>query len=484
MQFVVKLFPEITIKSPPVRKRFIRQLRDNLNTLCRRLHPDIQVKSDWEKLDIFAPGDAPQLEAQLIDLLQRTPGIANFSPVIEFPFVDFDDTLEQLKSLWAEDLRGKTFCVRVKRTGTHDFQSTEAERYLGGGLLHQTEAAGVKLKDPDITVRLEIRRDRVFLIKTKLDGLGGFPLGSQDPVLSLISGGFDSTVSSFLTTKRGIRTHFLFFNLGGHAHEVAVKEIAFYLWNRFGSSHQVKFIAVPFEEVVAEILLNVEDSYMGVALKRMMMRAASKVADEMEIGALVTGESIAQVSSQTLPNLSVIDKVTDKLVIRPLVTSDKNDIIRTARHIGTEEFASNVPEYCGVISKKPTTRAKMDRVVASESNFNFAVLDEAVARRTVQPITQVMADCKPVADISSTAKVTSDTIVLDIRHPSEVDVKPLTLPGGELKTIPFFNLHRESMALDKEKPYLLYCEKGVMSRLQADFLLEQGFSQVGIYKPD
>ncbi|HAD10702.1 MAG TPA: tRNA 4-thiouridine(8) synthase ThiI, partial [Porticoccaceae bacterium] len=126
--------------------------------------------------------------------------------------------------------------------------------------------------------------------------------------------------------KRGLRTHFCFFNLGGRAHELGVKEVAWYLWQKYGASHRVKFITVPFEEVVAEILTKVTDSQMGVVLKRMMYRAAGEVARSWNVDALVTGESVAQVSSQTLPNLAVIDSVTDLLTIRPLVTMDKNDI--------------------------------------------------------------------------------------------------------------------------------------------------------------
>ena len=139
--------------------------------------------------------------------------------------------------------------------------------------------------------------------------MGGFPLGCQDSVLSLISGGFDSSVSSYLCIKRGLQTHYCFFNLGGRAHELAVKEVALFLWMKYHASHRVKFISVPFEGVVEEILNNVDNAHMGVVLKRIMLRAAEKLAQGLHIEALVTGESVAQVSSQTLANLSVIDRV-------------------------------------------------------------------------------------------------------------------------------------------------------------------------------
>ena len=114
---------------------------------------------------------------------------------------------------------------------------------------------------------------------------------------------------------------------------------------------------------------------MGVILKRMMIRAASVMAENLGVEALVTGEAIAQVSSQTLANLSVIDEVSETLVLRPLIASDKEDIINVARKIGTEDFAANMPEYCGVISVNPKTRAKLERVKAEEARFDFSILE-------------------------------------------------------------------------------------------------------------
>ena len=490
MHFVVKFFPEITIKSNPVRKRMSRQLADNLRKLLRQLDDRIQVRKDWEKIDVILDetevpdAESHHMSERIEELLAHTPGIANFARVQQFPLGDMDDMYQKTLSVWGDKLAGKTFCVRVKRTGKHDFQSLDVEQYVGGGLNQNTEAAGVKLKNPDITVKLEVRHDKLNVIEQLHQGLGGFPLGTQDPVLSLISGGFDSTVSSYLTMKRGIRTHFLFFNLGGRQHELGVKEVAFYLWNKYGASHRVRFITVPFDEVVAEILEQVDDSYMGVTLKRMMLRAASAVAKELEVDAVVTGEAIAQVSSQTLKNLAVIDSVTDTLVLRPLITSDKTDIIRTAREIGTEEFAANMPEYCGVISVKPTTRAKMEKVIHEEERFDFTVLDRAIGNRVMQNIDEVMADLNddvpPVEIVSEPGSAT----VIDIRHPTEEEVDPLELDNADVETIPFYRLSTAFQKLDKDKHYLLYCARGVMSQLHASHLLDEGYRNVGVFRPE
>ncbi|WP_346838083.1 tRNA uracil 4-sulfurtransferase ThiI [Microbulbifer sp. SAOS-129_SWC] len=484
MHFVVKFFPEITIKSNPVRKRMSRQLADNLRALLKQVDDRIKVRKDWEKIDVIAPDAVAHLGERIEEVLAHTPGIANFARVSQFPLGDLQDIYEKTKAVWGEQLAGKTFCVRAKRTGKHAFKSLDVEQFVGGGLNQHTDAAGVKLKNPDITVKLEIRHDKLYVIEQLHQGLGGFPLGTQDPVVSLVSGGFDSTVASYLTMKRGIRTHFVFFNLGGRQHELGVKEVAFYLWNKYGASHRVKFVSVPFDEVVAEILERVDDSYMGVTLKRMMLRAASAVANELEVDALVTGEAIAQVSSQTLKNLSVIDRVTDTLVLRPLITSDKGDIIRTAREIGTEEFAANMPEYCGVISVKPTTRAKMEKVEKEELRFDFDILDRAIANRHMQNIDEVMDDLEAETPELKIVPEPGDAVVIDIRHPTEEEVDPLELEGTEVEAIPFYRLNTAFAEMDKDKRYLLYCARGVMSKLHASHLLDAGYHNVGVFRPE
>ncbi|MDM3871458.1 tRNA uracil 4-sulfurtransferase ThiI [Porticoccus sp. W117] len=483
MHFIVKLFPEIIVKSTPVRKRMIKQLANNLTKLVKGLSEELRVVREWDKIEVVGPEGNETLELSVRKVLQNTPGIANFSSVRRYALGDLDQMYQQTLTHWGDALAGKTFCVRAKRTGSHDFNSNEVEQYVGGGLNQNTDAAGVKLKNPDVTVRLEIKDDNFYVIENTQPGLGGFPIGTQDSVISLISGGFDSNVASYLCMKRGLRTHFLFFNLGGRAHELGVKEVAHFLWQKYGASHSVKFITVPFEEVVAEILENVDNSQMGVILKRMMLRAASQVADTLNVEAVVTGEAVAQVSSQTLANLSVIDKVTDTLVLRPLITADKNDIIKTARDIGTEEFSASMPEYCGVISVKPTTRARMERIEREESRFDFAVLDAAVNSRREEMIHDVMEQVDADIDVEVLSVPLAEAVILDIRHPDEEELNPLHVNGARVEKLPFYQLGKKFKQLDGDTRYMLYCAKGIMSRLHAEILFEQGHGNVAVYRP-
>ena len=483
MKFVVKYFPEITIKSKPVRRKFVGQLVENLRAVLRDLDPGAVVHRSWDRLQVEAQvTDRARIDT-LVEAMRNTPGITYILEVVERALPPLEDIASDVLPVYSDQLEGKTFAVRCRRSGRHGFTSVDVERTVGAALLAKTNAAGVSLKNPQVTVDLEITDETLFVVAGRHRGPGGYPVGSIDPVLSLISGGFDSPVASYLTMKRGMRTHFLFFNLGGRDHEIGVKEVALYLWQKYGCNQRVLFISVPFEDVVAELLARVQDSHMGVILKRMMLRVADRLAAELEIDALVTGECVAQVSSQTLRNLSVIDQVTDRLVLRPLIATDKEDIVRLAAAIGTEPFAANMPEYCGVISVNPTIRARLDRVIAQERNFDMGILDRAVANSRRTRIDRLAEEELERVEVEVLSVPVAGATIVDIRHPDEEELSPLEVRAPVLR-IPFYELHRRAADLDRRQTYMLYCGKGVMSRLHASFLIDSADLDVKVYAPD
>jgi thiamine biosynthesis protein ThiI len=484
MKLIVKLHPEISIKSKPVRKRFTRLLESNIRISLRHTIETVYVQNQWDKITVTVNDATPEQEQVIIGQLQRTPGIVQFNLVEKSEFTDMDDIYQQILAVYKDKLDNKTFCVRVKRSGKHEFSSSDIARYVGGGLNQNIATSKVKLKNPEVTVKIEVKNNELYIIKRNYRGIGGFPLPTQEDVLSLMSGGFDSGVASYMMIRKGARTHYCFFNLGGAAHEIGVKQVSYYLWKRYSVTHKVKFITVDFEPVVAEILENVENSQMGVVLKRMMMRAAASVADKLKIQALVTGESLGQVSSQTLANLNVIDRVTPLLILRPLIQHDKQEIIDIAREIGTEDFAKTMPEYCGVISKKPTIKAKLAKIEAEEANFDFDVLNRVVEDATLMDIRKIEEQAlEEVAEVKSVSKFDAGDIVLDIRSPEEEDGAPLNLDGVEVTHIPFYKLSTAFGDLDQSKNYLLYCDRGVMSKLQGLLLHENGHKNVRVYRP-
>lgn len=483
IEFIIKLHPEISIKSKSVRKRQTVLLEQNLKTILLRLDPEIKVKNLYDHLTVTLERDDDQLRLQMAEHIKCIPGINKFAEMRSASFDSLHHIFEQVLALYRDKLEGKSFVVRVKRNGEHEFSSIEAERYIGGGLNQHIPSARVQLKKPDVTVNLEIRYDKLMMTTQEYPGMGGFPLPSQGDVLQLISGGFDSAVTTYQMIRKGLRTHFVFFNLGGAAHETGVREMAFYLWQKYSLSHKVKFVSVDFAPVVDAILATIPPGLMGVVLKRMMLRAATEVAEQLGIKALVTGESIGQVSSQTIANLNAIDRATEMVVLRPLLAQDKQEIVDIARAIGVEDIAKSMPEYCGVISRSPTINAVLKDLLAAEEKFDFAVLQHAAQQAKVMDIRTIEYQSnQQIATVATESVLPADAIVLDVRSLEETDLHPLTLETHQVVELPFFKLASQFAGLDQTKQYYLYCDRGVMSKLQALLLREQGYQNVGVYK--
>ncbi|RME32390.1 MAG: tRNA 4-thiouridine(8) synthase ThiI, partial [Gammaproteobacteria bacterium] len=385
-EFEVKYYPEMLLKSRSVRRYCCQRLGWNLEKLLKAVHPDCRVQREWARLWVTCP---EVVKEAVWEVLSTTPGVDQFSRIERRPWNDLDELAGHALELYGEALEGRSFGVRVKREKGLPFRSGEVERFLGAKLLETGLPSKVDLTRPEVPVRIRLTAGEAWFHVDHGKGLGGFALGTQGACLSLVSGGYDSSVASFSTIRRGLVTHFLFFNLGGAAHERAVRRHAHYLWRRYGASHPVQFVSVPFEEVVGAILEKVSDGYMGVFIKRCFLKAATPIARRLKCPALVTGEAVAQVASQTLVNLQAIDTATDLLVIRPLVTMDKRVVIQQADAIGTRAFADRMPEYCAVISKSPTIAADPEKLAAEEADFPWEVLERAVEQATYTPITEL-----------------------------------------------------------------------------------------------
>jgi len=477
-KFILKLFSEIMVKGDKAKKDMINQLYNNLQTMLLAIDDTIDIKKFSDKIEVVTPIN---LVEKTKEILLNTPGIDQVLEALQFDNINSLDNIKQtVGDIVIVKLKDKTFVVRAKRTGSHQFNSHEIERVVGGYLLAKSQAKRVDLHNPDITVRLELINNQLNIITKHYKGLGGFPIGSGGDILSLMSGGFDSTVASYLTIKRGLKTHYIFFNLGGKAHEIGVKQVALYLWSKFASSHRVKFITIDFDEVVAQIFKDTPPSYMGIMLKRLMLQAAQEISNELEIDALLTGESVAQVSSQTLRNLALIDSATTKLVIRPLATTNKNDIINIAQQIGTKSFAENMPEYCGVISQNPVTHGSYKRLEKIIKTFDYSVLQNAIANKKIIYVDEIIDDITTNAPIKIVSNLEPNDIVIDIR--SEEDI--LQLANNKVLKIPFYDLKKEFKKLNLTNNYLLYCQKGIMSQLHAQYLKDENIApNIKVYRP-
>lgn len=486
MKFILRLFPEISIKSRPVRNRLIKLLSQNILNVAKHRAMECHVYSQWDKLIVrFGEKEDTSMREAAVRELSRIPGIHSFLEVDEFDFKNFDDIFEHAKVIYGAKLLGKTFAVRVKRRGNHEFTSQQAERIIGGMFKQHFPNNGVDLTHPEITINIEIDSEKAFVITGKHAGIGGYPVGSQGDVLSLISGGFDSGVSTYRAIRRGCRVNYLFFNMGGTAHEIGVKQESYFIWDRFASSHRVKFITIPFEDIVGQILERTHHGVRGVILKRMMMRVGSAVAEKIGAAALVTGESVGQVSSQTLINLSHIDRAASSLILRPLVMEDKQDIIDEATLIGTAGFAENMPEYCGVISDHPNVCPNLSFVEEEEAKMDADLVEKAVAASRFIDIKEIPEDTKRLkTDVEIESQLKRGEVVLDVRSPDDAVKSPLKLEDNEIVLMPFYKTAKDFSSLDQLKTYVLYCDQGVMSLMQARQLKEMGFHNVKVWRPE
>jgi thiamine biosynthesis protein ThiI len=482
MKLLIRPAPEVAIKSKPVRRRQMRHLRQNVRKLLARLDHDIVVEGSWDRVDVDVP-EGRNLSDPVVEALLRIPGISTIQEIAAFSFVSLDDIAEKTVVAFAGRLDGKTFAVRARRHGEHDFRSIDLQRFVGSALMLAASGAGVDLRSPEVEVRIEVRDDQFHIAHRRHRGLGGYPLGSVENVMTLVSGGYDSSVAAYLMLRRGLRSHFLFFNLGGVAHEVGVRQVVHYLWDRYGASHGAKFISVPFDGVVEEIMRSVGHRHWGVVLKRQMLKAASEIARNNNAVALVTGDAAGQVSSQTLTNLNVVDRASDEVVLRPLIAMDKETIIGIAREIGTESYARNMPEYCGVISQKPATRAKLSRVENEEAAMDPQVLARAIDARQDTPVSQLLDVTTTPEEVDLVKTPTVSDVIIDVRHPVESEQSPLKLTGNEVLNIPFYELNRHIAELPANRQYLLYCDHGTMSRMHAVHLKVQGYENIKVYAP-
>ena len=174
MKLIVKVFPEITIKSRPVRKHFIRQLGKNIRSVLRDLDPALKVSGVWDNLEVETQLTDTKVLREMTERLCCTPGIVHFLEVNEYPLGDLDDITEKCKAHYADLLPGKVFAVRCKRGGkTHSSSSMDVERYVGSQLRQQCGAAGIDLKNPELLVRMEIRDQQLYVIHHQHNGVGG-----------------------------------------------------------------------------------------------------------------------------------------------------------------------------------------------------------------------------------------------------------------------------------------------------------------------
>jgi thiamine biosynthesis protein ThiI len=381
---------EIGSKSPQVQHRMEGRLRDNVAAILSDRGLDDPVERRHSRL--FVRTDPDRIEAVTAAATDA------FGVVSASPAASTDPTLpgirETLAATAREHYTGGTFAIEAHRAGpaeAHPFSSGDIEDAGGTAVWETAERLGVEpavdLDDPDITLSVECRPDEAFVFLGTREGPGGLPVGTQQPLVALVSGGIDSPVAAWEAMRRGCPVHPLYVDLGAYGGpdhrlraEATVADLA-----RYAPNHGLALRVAPGGDAVERLVAEMDSGRM-LALRRFMFRVAERVAGELGAVGIVTGEAIGQKSSQTSANIRVTDAVTDLPVHRPLATVDKSDITERAREIGTFEEAT-IPVGCHrVAPDTPATRASLSTIREAEPDDIGDLAAEATQEvSTVEP---------------------------------------------------------------------------------------------------
>lgn len=459
---LVRLAAELTIKSRRTRTAFIRRLVRNMRDALRTAGIEATVDPVWGRIYVRASSPAALMP------LSRVFGISSLSIVDRVVPARLEDIVAAGTELFADRVAGRHYAVRAHRAGTHEFSSNDIEVQLGAAL--RPGAAGVRLRDPEVTVSIEVRDEQAYLFSERVDGPGGLPIGVEGNAVALLSGGYDSAVSAWLLLKRGVALDYVFCNLGGDAYERAVVQVAKLLGDEWSYGTQPRLHVIDFGDVVNDLREKTRPSYWQVVLKRLMYRAASRVGAELNAQAIVTGEAVGQVSSQTLTNLRALEPAADLPVFRPLIGFDKGEIIDRARAIGTAALSEQVKEYCAIAPGKPVTAASVERVDAEDDKLDPSVLEKAIAeRRIIEPRAVSASDL--AASYLFTEQIPDDAVVIDCRPAAQY--RTWHLRGAEQRDE--WELLRDFRRLDRDRTYVLYCAHGIQTAYLAEKMQRAGY---------
>ncbi len=273
----------------------------------------------------------------------------------------------------------RTFKVEAKRSDkSYPLKTPDIQRELGAAILGAYPHLKVDVHTPDITVILEIRDGHAYLNAERIMGQGGMPVGSSGNALLLLSGGIDSPVAAYMMAKRGLNVDAIHFQSPPYTSERALLKVEELCEKLTPYCGDIRFYCVPFTEIQEALRDNCPEEYFTVIMRRLMMKIANIICEKHDYKALITGESVGQVASQTLMALACTDKASDVPVFRPVIGMDKKEIIEIARRIDTFETSILPYEDCCTVftPKHPRTRPVLADVIAAEERFDFSELIE------------------------------------------------------------------------------------------------------------
>jgi tRNA uracil 4-sulfurtransferase len=374
-------YGEISLKGRN-RNVFVKKLKNNIKDALSDLKTVI-LKPERDRMFLYAEDKHDMEEA--IARLPHIFGIQSFSPVAKC-----EATLEAIKEkaleiIGANETAGKTFKVEVKRTDKRfPLVTSELQLEIGSHVLRSFPDLVVQMKKPEIVLLIDIRIEGAFLTAQVYKGAGGMPVGSNGHSILMLSGGIDSPVAGYLMMKRGVSIDAIHFASPPFTSELAKKKVMDLAEKLSSFGAAVRLHIIPFTEIQQAIVSQVPDNVSMTTTRRLMLQIADKVREEEGALAIVTGESLGQVASQTLESLTAINAVTSSPILRPLIATDKLDIIDIAQKIGTYEISIRPYEDCCTIfsPSNPKTKPKLEKVAYYESFTDFEpMIEEAIEKR-------------------------------------------------------------------------------------------------------
>ena len=306
--------------------------------------------------------------------------LRNVFGMVYFALADISDQkIEKIKKKAEEILKGKrfkTFRISTKRSKKDFYLNSQKVNEKVGEHIVKKLKKRVNLGKPGITLFIEIVQSYVFLYTAKIKGQGGLPLGVSGKAIVLISGGIDSPVASYLAMKRGVKVIFVHFHAHPYTDKASIEKVKriVELLNKF--QFQSKLYLVPFASLQKEVVLKTPAKLRVILYRRFMLRICQEIAKKENVLALVTGDSIGQVASQTLENIGVIGEAVDISVLRPLIGQDKQEIIEKAKEIGTFNISILPHQDCCArfLPRFPETKASLREVKKAEKRLDIEKL--------------------------------------------------------------------------------------------------------------
>ena len=363
-------FGELSTKGKN-KKDFIRTLADNVKNALKEW-PELSFETRFDHIYVGL-NNLPY--EPVMERLQDVSGIHALSLVYRAS-KDIEDIKNSALSLMKEE-KGNTFKVKVKRSDkTYPMISDEITRVVASHVLRNTPDLKVDVHNPDILLSIEVRQEAAYIFTKTVLGAGGYPLGVGGKTMHMLSGGIDSPVAAYLMMKRGVSIECIHFASPPYTQMGVIYKLEDLLkvLNRYQT--RIRLHIVPFTKIQEAIYDNAPESYCITLMRRMMFRLADALAKRRKCPVISSGESIGQVASQTLQSMHVINAVTNTPVIRPLATTDKLEIIKISKKIGTYDISIRPYEDCCTIftPKAPKTMPHQDEVEAFEKKFDYETL--------------------------------------------------------------------------------------------------------------